>query len=103
MLALLLTSFSHEGGLDSTADKAPVNASIDKSDKITFTLEFPTLYSNVDVNNDYVFTVEYNFHVPKSTDSDVHNFRNTFGKYMRGTEGGSGTQFIAIATLESEN
>lgn len=90
----------YEGGIDSSSDRYPVNTTINESDKITFELEFPTLNSNIDVNKDYVFTVEYSFTIPSSTDSDTHNFRNTFGKYMKGTESGSGTQFIATATLE---
>lgn len=91
----------YEGGIDSDSDKYAVTATINESsDKITFELGFPTVNSSVDTSKDYVFTVEYSFYIPSSTDSDVHNFRNTFGKYMKGTEGGSGTQFVATATLE---
>lgn len=51
-------------------------------------------YSNMDQTKDFEFTVTYEFNIPYEN----MNFRNTFGKYITGSDGtGTPTKFTASA------
>lgn len=71
-------------------DGTVINADIDANDNISFTKSL----SGISKTEDYEFTVTYEFYIPSAN----MNFRNTFGKYITGSDGdGTPTKFSASA------